>query len=178
MCVIIVKDKGVKMPSMNTLKLAFDHNPNGIGVVSSGGLYWRGLDFNEFKRKIRGVSKDESCIIHFRLATHGSPKVGNCHPFRHGSLFFAHNGVLPVRTTNDMTDSETVFRRYLVPAYEAYGFESPFFDKAVWDHIHTSKFAFMENGLIRLFGKFYQEDGVYYSNFYFRPFGYYYTPGR
>ena len=176
MCVIIAKAKGVKMPAISTLKLAYNANPHGIGFVSSNGIYWRGMDFNEFLNQIKNVTRQDSVIIHFRLATHGSRKASNCHPFKYGDLYFAHNGVLPVRTENDMTDSETVFRKYLVPAYEDGGINGHAFKQAVLENIHTSKFAFMKDGEIQLWGKFYNEKGVYYSNFNFR--SYYSYPSR
>lgn len=49
--------------------------------------------------------------MHFRFATHGSVRNRNCHPFRDGDLFFAHNGVLPYPSVGDRTDSEFAFLR-------------------------------------------------------------------
>ena len=168
MCVIIAKSKGVKMPAIATLKMAHFANPHGIGIVSSNGIYWRGLDFDEFLRVLKGVGKDDACIIHFRFATHGSHKVSNCHPFRHHNLYFAHNGILPVVTHDDMTDSETVFRDKLIPVYDRSGINSHDFTQAVLENIGASKFAFMDNGEVYLWGRFYKEHGVYFSNFNFR----------
>ena len=49
MCVIIVKNKGVEMPSKKELKLAFEHNPHGWGIVSSNGIYAHGMTFEDRK---------------------------------------------------------------------------------------------------------------------------------
>lgn len=170
MCVIIAKDKGARMPSMSILRAAWLANPHGIGFVSTNGYYWRGMSFNEFKSRIKCVGTGDACIIHFRYATHGSHKVSNCHPFRHNDLYFAHNGVLPVRTYNDMTDSETVFRNRIVPVYEAHGIGSKEFEDVVLENIHTSRFAFLKGQNVFLFGPFRQINGVWYSNTHWMPY--------
>lgn len=168
------------MPDFETLRAAARCNPHGFGFVSSNGIYWRGLDFNELVRQLRRVGKEDACIIHFRYATHGSHKKGNCHPFRSDDLYFAHNGVLPVRTYNDMTDSETVFRNVLVPVAKRHGIFSPIFERVVENEIHSSRFAFMQNGVIRLFGHWQTTDGgLVWSNLnftYYLPNFYQYTP--
>ncbi len=173
MCVIIVKHKGVKMPTKATLKQAYICNPHGIGFVSSNNIYWRGMDFEKFYTELQKVRKEDACIIHFRYATHGSHKVENCHPFKMGDIYFAHNGILRIKTENDMTDSETAFIGILHPAATAFGLDSHRFFNIVSGMIGGSKFAFMQNGKIYLFGSWYQEKGVLFSNFNFRPFRYY-----
>lgn len=176
MCVVIIKNKGVEMPSVSELRDAYNHNPHGCGFVSSNGLYWRGMSFKEFLKRIKGVGTEDACIIHFRIATHGSHKVTNCHPFRHNDIYFAHNGVLDIRTYGDMTDSETLFLAKLVPTIERYGLYSPELTKVVEKHIGFSKFAFMQNGQIRAFGRWIEdENGCFYSNLNHRAFVYGYN---
>lgn len=171
MCVICIKNKGVEMPSEKELRQAYNANPHGCGFVSSNGLYWRGMDFDEFLHRISMVGKNDACIIHFRLATHGSHKASNCHPFKHNDLYFAHNGILPVRTKNDMTDSETVFRNVLAPASDIFGFGTNAFDDVVNRNIYSSRFAFMKDGKIRFYGSWLKEDnGLIWSNLNHRPF--------
>lgn len=173
MCVIIIKKKGVELPSEHELRLAFEHNPHGCGFVSSNGVYWRGMRFDIFYKMLQKVRVEDACIIHFRLATHGSHKVSNCHPFKQGNLYFAHNGVLPVRTKDDMTDSETVFRNVLIPAAEIFGFGTQAFDSVVNRNIYSSKFAFMKDGEVRFYGSWIREDnGLIWSNLNHR--GYYF----
>ena len=165
MCVIIVKKKGVELPTEKELRLAFNHNQHGCGFVSSNGVYWRGMRFDIFMKMLQKVRLEDACIIHFRLATHGSHKVANCHPFKEGDLYFAHNGVLPVRTKNDMTDSETVFRNVLVPAARIFGFGTRDFDMVVNNNIYSSRFAFMKGGEIKIYGSWIREDtGLIWSN--------------
>ena len=171
MCVIIIKKRGVELPSERELRTAFNHNPHGCGFVSSSGFYWRGMDFDEFYYNLTKVDLDENCIIHFRLATHGSHKPSNCHPFKSGDIYFAHNGVLPVHTSKDMTDSETAFRNIFVPAAGLFGFGSPQFNDVIRRNIYSSKFAFMVNGDVKLYGRWIREDdGLIWSNLYHRPY--------
>ena len=165
------------MPTERELRLAYEHNPDGWGVVSSNGLYARGMDFDEFLSLIKFVRKDDACIIHFRIATHGSIKVSNCHPFKGvlagEPLYFAHNGILPIRARKDMTDSETEFRDVILPAAEVFGYGSPDFDAMISRRIHTSKFAFMRYGRIKVYGRWLREDnGLMWSNLNHRHQGY------
>lgn len=49
-------------------------------------------------------------VFHTRMATHGSVCTANCHPFRHGGLVLAHNGVATEfgNMLDDRTDSEAI----------------------------------------------------------------------
>lgn len=134
-----------------------------MGFVSEND-YFRTMSFAQFRKRLAKVGKDENCIIHFRLATHGSVKRKNCHPFEHNGIYFAHNGVLPIVPKGDMTDSETVFLRYLYPVAEAYGIHSDELSYEVKKIIGRSKFAFMTNGEVFTFGEFTDFCGVKFSN--------------
>ena len=165
MCVIIIKPRGAKLPTKKELKMAFARNHDGCGFVSERDTY-KSLHFEDFWRRVKNVGKDENCIIHFRWATHGSVCLSNCHPFRDSKThtFFAHNGILAVRPKGDMTDSETAFRKYLAPALSHHDIYSPAFASLVNQIIGSSKFAFMQDGELRVFGDFYKYGGCYYSN--------------
>lgn len=169
MCVIIVKPAGVKMPTSEIIKAAHNANPHGCGFISPS-VFYKGMSFESFKRKLKQVSDEEPCIIHFRLATHGSIKRANCHPFNRGDVWFAHNGILGIRPQGDMTDSETVFQNIIYPTIIRYGYGSKEMDKAVNCIIGYSKFAFMQSDDVRMYGDFIkQDDGCYYSNLRFMP---------
>ena len=169
MCVICVKDKGVQMPSEKEMRLAFEHNPHGWGIATSNGLFAHGMDFDKFLSLIKFVGEEDTCIIHFRIATHGSVKVKNCHPFKadlNGApLYFAHNGILPIRPRGDMTDSETEFRDVILPAAQIFGYGSSAFEQMIVRRIGFSKFAFMRKGKVKVYGRWYREDnGLLWSN--------------
>lgn len=163
MCVIIVKRKGVDMPSENILKAAYMVNRDGMGVVSSMGRM-RTLIFHKFMDHVKRIGKEDSCVIHFRLATHGSVRIANCHPFKQGNLYFFHNGILPVRPYVGRTDSETAFREMLYPVIRERGLDSAEALSAIESIRGCSRFAFYEDGEITTFGDFEDIDGVLYSN--------------
>lgn len=151
------------MPSEAILDACATANPHGFGLASESDFY-KTLSYDRFKARLAQVRDDEACMIHFRLATHGSIRRANCHPFKIDSLYFAHNGVLPITPDLDKTDSETAFRRYLAKPALVYGLHSEQLSKAVEGLIGASKFAFMQGADIVTFGKFVCLDGMLYSN--------------
>lgn len=169
MCVIIVKPAGVKMPSNEIINAAYHANPHGCGLVSPSTFY-KGLSIRSFKRNLKKVSDAEPCIIHFRLATHGSIKQANCHPFRRGDVWFAHNGILNIKPQGDMTDSETALQNIIYPAIASYGYASRGMDMAVDSIIGYSKFAFLQGDNLQVYGDFIERDGCLYSNLRFMPY--------
>lgn len=166
MCVIIIVPKGVELPSNEELRMAYNRNHDGCGFVTKSDHY-KTLHFGAFLRRLSKRKIDEGVIIHFRLATHGSIKVKNCHPFYKNRFWFAHNGVLPIPTVNDMTDSQICFNTSIYPCIKKFGWDSPELDveMAYWSRC-GSKFAIMHDGEIKMFGKFIERRGCYYSNLY------------
>ena len=146
MCVICYIPKGVKTPSVNVLRAMHEANPHGMGFCTPT-LYHKGLSFDYFLQKIAKRSINEPCIIHFRYATHGSVKRANCHPFRKGDVYFAHNGILSI-----------------MPCIQRFGLDSVMLAKQVQRIIGSSKFAFMQGDNVRLFGNFIHWHDYYVSN--------------
>lgn len=171
MCIIITKPEGVKMPPMAIIARCAALNPHGFGFATKDRIY-KTLSFEDFKREIKTIRKDETAILHFRYATHGSIKASNCHPFRDDKtgVSFAHNGILDITPIGDMTDSETAFRTRIVPTIEEYGFDSDEFIMANHDIIGGSRFAYIDkDGDYRLYGAFTHYKGCWYSNRNFMP---------
>lgn len=153
------------MPDARKLQMAFMANPHGCGCATST-KFFKSLSFDTFMRNLAKVSQDEACMIHFRLATHGSIKRANCHPFKQGDVYFAHNGIIDIDRTDDRTDSETAFDEIVYPAILRYGWNSEEV-KTVASNLcqYGSKIALMQNGELLMFGNFIQDaDGCYYSN--------------
>ena len=164
MCLIIAKPAGLRLPAGRIIESAALRNPDGFGFCTPD-RWFRTTDYEEFREELARVGKDEPCIIHFRMATHGSVRTGNCHPFVHGGVGFAHNGVLAMGGRGDMTDSETFFLDVLCPEIDAHGFDSQEAQGAIERHIGFSRFAFMVDGTLRLYGGFREmPDGCLYSN--------------
>lgn len=171
MCIIICKPEGVKMPPMAIIARCAALNPHGFGFATKDRIY-KTLSFEDFKREIKTIRKDETAILHFRYATHGSIKASNCHPFRDDKtgVSFAHNGILNITPIGDMTDSETAFRTRIVPTIKEHGFDSDEFIKANHDIIGGSRFAYIDkDGDYRLYGAFTHYKGCWYSNRNFMP---------
>lgn len=85
MCIIIYKDADVNPPDDTTLKNCLTTHTDGFGamwrvgdkVAITKGLY----KFAAVKKIIDAIPKETEAAFHFRMATHGGVKIGNCHPF-------------------------------------------------------------------------------------------------
>lgn len=168
MCVICIKPAGVEMPAKEILDAMAIRNSHGFGFATSSGKNFKTTNYNLFLRELDKVTASEACVIHMRWATHGSVKTNNCHPFydKDTGYWFAHNGVLPIASVNDKTDSEIAFRDMFVPALKRYGIESREFDHVVDDIRGYSKFVFMKGIDIYIYGNYTEIDNCYYSNTY------------
>lgn len=172
MCCIMIKPAGEKMPSKVILEMMASHNKDGFGFVTSSGKACKTMSYTIFMRELSKVKKSEECMVHMRWATHGSKSVHNCHPFydKDTGIWFAHNGVLPIDSKNDMTDSEICFRESLIPAAKSFGYGSETFNSIVEKVRHGSRFAFMKNGKVETYGSWQEFEGCLYSNLNFLPY--------
>lgn len=171
MCIIIVKPAGVQLPDYPTICRCAENNPDGFGFVTPKNRPFKTLSFDTFLEKLYKANEDEPMIIHFRVASQGSVKTTNCHPFRdtQTGISFAHNGTLNIQTRHDKTDSETAFRLLLIPAIKAFGLNTKQFTKAVNTIRGYSRFAFLtDDGCIKTYGKFIEHGGCLFSNEGFR----------
>lgn len=172
MCILITKEKGIQYPSPQTIANCIESNPDGFAMAYSyrGKLTtFKTLDPDEFMDEYEKVTEylnasQTAMIIHCRIATHGTVKESNCHCWTGkvlGSpIAFAHNGILPIKPQDDMTDSETFLRQYLQPCKNLSEFL-----RTVNHFIGSSKLAFLDgDGNILRFGPFCEERGIQYSN--------------
>lgn len=160
------------MPPMAIITRCARLNPHGFGFATKDRIY-KTLSFEDFKREIKTISVHETAILHFRYATHGSIKLENCHPFKdeESGVSFAHNGILDIKPIDDMTDSETAFRKRIVPIIRTSGFQSTEFIFENYKIIGGSRFAYIDKkGDYRLYGRFVQHKGCWYSNRNFLPY--------
>ena len=97
MCVIVYKPIGNKLPSKDTLKKCFDHNPDGAGymlpIISKTGaprvLIRKGLmTFDAFLQSLTSAFRkytidpfNTPIVMHFRISTQGGVQKGLCHPY-------------------------------------------------------------------------------------------------
>ena len=91
MCIIVVKEKGINFPSVETLKNCFERNPHGCGVMISdykkkqvviekGFMSFSTFEkrFNELKVK---YDKNYTWVFHFRISTGGLINESCTHPY-------------------------------------------------------------------------------------------------
>lgn len=194
MCIIVAKNKGVKMPSIETLSNCFTTNKDGAGIMlACGGLVhgFKGLmTFKEFTDKLAELeahygSLDQfSVVMHFRIGTHGTNIAANTHPFpvsdRYDDLRktawtdvqgVAHNGIITecgyhsdVKKEN-VSDTMVFVKRVIAPIARFVRItDSPEILEAL-ELAAGSKLAFLSgDGNLAIAGHFEEEDGVFYSN--------------
>ena len=114
MCIIITKERNAKPLPEEIFDIIWTNNPDGGGILYNNGketILKKGLmKREEFLKAAKEVNKKGiSYIMHTRIATHGSVKPENTHPFVSRYLGFAHNGTFNVEPFPDKTDSETFF---------------------------------------------------------------------
>lgn len=190
MCVICVKPEGVEMPPWDTIESCFWSNPDGAGfaIARDGNVMVKKgfFDLNDYIDNIKSldVSKDESFLMHMRIATHGGKGWECTHPFPISNSWsemhkreytapsvVAHNGIFSgIGSTSEkkkISDS-MVFAKIL--------YESKLHIKAMrsdyWANIlkrtvgPSNKVAIMyKNGQVFINGDdWYKEEGCYFSN--------------
>lgn len=190
MCIIIVKKKGVDLPSRAVLKQCYKNNPDGCGFMYHNEdkvIIDKGYkSFENFYEKLRSVDKkihlkNQSCVLHFRIATAGKKDKGNCHPFPisddknklkatflETDIGIAHNGTIVdfVEKNSNLSDTMWFIIEFLFPFYY---YDEDFVQNEKMQNIientTNSKFAFLDNnGNIYLIGNFIEENGLMFSN--------------
>lgn len=176
MCILILKKKGAKFPSVKTIENSVKANPDGFSLTYNHNgvlVTQKTLNRAEYISAYKSIvathdHNDTAMMLHMRIATHGSVNIKNCHcwdaQILGTEMAFAHNGVLSIQNRDDMTDSETFLRDYLEPSVSI----AEFFEN-IDTYIGMSKFGFIDtDGNIFHFGQFVKDKGVLYSNLSFR----------
>lgn len=190
MCIIAVKDKGVKFPEYDIMEECFFNNPDGAGYMVAGNgkveIHKGFMTFQEFYQEIKTVPDDLPVIMHFRIGTHGGNIPQNTHPFPvkqslkalkntdiNCKIGVAHNGIIGgVYPRSGISDTMEYIYTRLYPAFKAV----PDFLNipALRDMLEgdiSSKMAFLDStGKITLIGDFIEDNGIYYSNSTYKPF--------
>lgn len=172
MCILIAKAAAVRKMTAEEIKNSAQANPDGFGmayVVGDGKIHvHKTFNVDEIIKLNDELPEWASIIYHFRIATHGSVNLANCHPFldEERGVVFGHNGILHIKNFGDMTDSETAFRYLLAPNIQEQNImQNAELDIAVDAIIDSSKFAIMNTkGEVKTYGQFIDEDGLLFSN--------------
>ena len=176
MCVAIYKPVGLKLDE-DTLFNCFIKNPDGCGFAYTTGtelVVFKTMDYptflEEYEKCYEQYGETSPFLIHFRIATHGTVDISNCHPFViDKDHVFIHNGVISnVPSCAEKKKSDTqVFNELILQNLPADWFENTAIKYLLEDFISFSKIVVMNlkgEVLILNEAKGTWVDGVWFSN--------------
>ncbi len=168
MCIIAIKKANQPLPDAKIMERMFQNNSDGAGFcycqdrevkIQKGYMTYEA--FSEALAKV--LEKIDTyatpMIFHFRIATHGGINPSLCHPFpisknmsdlKHltvsTSLAIVHNGVIPIKTRNAVSDTMEYITKGL---YKRHRRDNRFYKnkkqrKAILAEINNSKMAFSD----------------------------------
>lgn len=177
MCIALVVPAG-KIVKSETLVECFNGNPHGMGmayinngkVEMSKGFFKIGEFIPAYKEKAARFGDYNPMLLHFRIATQGKINGQNCHPFPIKGGALVHNGSLWHKRggiTLEKSDTrEFAERMYNNLSYDVVKAALPEISEALeWNKIAM---LYDDGRYIRL-GKWYEDDGIWYSNEGYRP---------
>lgn len=185
MCIIIGKPTHEALPEYGTLANCFENNPHGAGFMyrNKGIIHIRKgfMSLPELLDAIdeEKISEKHEVIYHFRIATAGSIKPANCHPFPSSADIaelrqvriktdygIAHNGILHYKEDleNDLSDTMSFIKDFLSDKTIVSTFHETQIQEALQPIISGSKFAVMTPYETHLAGDFIEDNGLFYSN--------------
>ena len=186
MCLIAVKESNQEFPKDEYLVEANRRNPDGIGIS-----YWKASqmevaikkDFNNIEHFLKWskdtIKKEDICVIHFRLATHGLKDAGNRHPFpitknkellRKTELVcqfaVAHNGVIrEYQSHKKFSDTQKFVMDILAEDSIKNNLKDRAVIKLINNFIDGDKLAILDKeGTLYYFGEYNEHEGIKYSN--------------
>lgn len=197
MCIIVAKNKGVKMPDYKTLSRCFTHNPDGAGImwveenivhIRKGFMNYTELDSFISKLGNRLDLTDTALVMHFRITTHGSTSPQNCHPFpisrkikdlKKNSIVtdigVAHNGIIPIKCIPKLSDTQTYIAKRLsaIKNIQPDFYNNPYIMRRIENEIQSKMCFLTKYEQIHTIGKFIEEDGILYSNSSYKEYSYF-----
>jgi len=128
MCLAIYKPKGVEI-SKAYYRNGYSENRDGCGFAfaNHGRIEcYKGFNsFHDFWNAIKPLQGKHAMLVHFRFATHGDKSDANVHPIviHNGKFAVIHNGVIPIRTTGNDSDTVTFARDVLGPCFRRFSWK-------------------------------------------------------
>lgn len=195
MCIIVYKPTTAKMPNKKTLIKCWNNNKDGAGYMfpSKGSVIIKKgfMKFNDFynnlKSDLKRYGEFTPFVLHFRIQTQGGVNPQYTHPFPLSSdmdnlkklrvktdIGIAHNGIIDLTSSRynyTVTYSDTMkfITDYLsLIIHDKYYYKDK--DKlTLIERLIESKMAIMDgDGHTELIGEFIEDNGVYYSNDYYK----------
>lgn len=204
MCIIVVKNKNVEMPKIETLKKCFSSNPDGAGFMyaSRNRVHIKKgfMTFESFKNALNDLereidTKKTAIVFHFRISTQAGINAQNCHPYPLSSnlerlhklndcckIGVAHNGIIDFAPDDkNYNDTQFFIADYLTEIIKSEYFYTNSKTINIIEALlgGVNKLAIMtSSGHIERLGSgwiYNQKDNCYYSNNGFRAVTYYRT---
>ena len=191
MCVILVKERGIELPTKDILESCWKRNPDGAGfmfndcdkVVIMKGF----MTFEEFYLRLQTANefyhlKEKGLVIHFRIATSGLKDKENCHPYPLSNdnldlrksfitteLGIAHNGIIRSYNGKDkiLNDTQLFIKNDL---FELNSLDKKFYKNVIFQSmierlIDGSRLVFLnKKGDIIKLGNWFHNGNYYFSN--------------
>ena len=191
MCVILVKERGIELPTKDILESCWKRNPDGAGfmfndcdkVVIMKGF----MTFEEFYLRLQTANefyhlKEKGLVIHFRIAISGLKDKGNCHPYPISNdnldlrksfitteLGIAHNGIIRSYNgkNNILNDTQLFIKNDL---FELNSLDKKFYKNVIFQSmierlIDGSRLVFLnKKGEIIKLGNWFHNGNYYFSN--------------
>lgn len=186
MCVIVIKMAGRELPKAEYMKNCEHRNKDGIGVALHKSEASEITIKKTFKNAdelnvwlVENVRVEDTCIVHFRIATHGKVDEGNRHPFpitknkemlRQTELIcklaVAHNGVISqYGHETKFSDTQQFIIDILSDEAIKNNIENPTIQKLISNYIANDRLVIMlENGKTWRWGTWHEHEGIFYSN--------------
>jgi hypothetical protein len=125
MCLAIYKPKGVEI-SKAYYRNGYSENHDGCGFAFANRgrieCYKGFRNFKDFWQAIKPLQGKFAMLVHFRFATHGDKSDANVHPIliANGKIAVIHNGVIPIKTYGNDSDTVTFARDVLAPCFRRF----------------------------------------------------------
>ena len=156
MCLIIYKPADKEIPE-HIIENAERINADGFGITYLDTMETiKTMNYEEIPELMKDNSR--SFVCHYRYATVGDVNEANCHPFtfKNGRKEYTlySNGTVADLGSDKMTDTEEVTELLSnIPQKH-------------WDAMLSMtdvRFAIISGGLAKMYGKWHEKDGIYYS---------------
>lgn len=191
MCIIVIKPKGIKLPSKDIFRNCWNKNPHGAGFMFNENgkvIIKKGyMTFNDFYNELVRTDeefhlKNRGLVIHFRIATSGLIDKGNCHPYPLSDsindlrdtyikteIGVAHNGIISFYNRKDKTlnDTQMFIKNDLFELFslDKMFYFNPIFQSMIERLINGSRFVFLNgNGDFVKVDNWHSDDGLLFSN--------------
>ena len=193
MCIIAIKDAGVKMPSDATITTMWTNNPDGAGFMyAKGGKVYIEKGFMKLDSILNRLHRLESSlditatpfVLHFRITTHGGTSPENCHPFPISNnvsilqkpsvptdIGVAHNGIIPITPRPGISDTMEYIATqlaYLKRANKKF-YQNKNYMRLIENATHSKMAFLVGDGTIATIGQFQEHESMLYSNSSFEP---------